>query len=153
MLGITPCRSCTFRKTDGKACRATPMREQEFCFLHHPDHKAEAAEARRLGGPRRRREKTLEGAYDLEEGFDTVKGIRRFVEIAALDLLGMEVSIGRANAILRAALVAAKLLEVGELEERLRNLESTLASRGTEMASPFDTKFAAPENAKKAPAA
>ncbi len=142
MVGVTGLRTCLFRKQDGGPCGATPMREEEFCFWHHPDHTADAAEARRLGGLRRRREKTLEGAYDLEEGFDTVKGIRRFLEIAALDLLGMEVSIGRANAMLRTALVASKLLEVGELEERLANLEAALAARQPETGSPFDADLA-----------
>jgi hypothetical protein len=112
--------------------------------MHHPDHAAEAAEARRLGGRRRRREKTLEGAYDLEDGFETVKGIRRFVAIAALDLLGMEVSIGRANAMLRAALVAAKLLEVGELEHRLSVLEAAI---GTRTAVPISSVFDAEPSA------
>ena len=138
MVGVTGLRTCLFRKQDGGPCGATPMREEEFCFWHHPDHTADAAEARRLGGLRRRREKTLEGAYDLEEGFDTVKGIRRFLEIAALDLLGMEVSIGRANAMLRAAGVAARLLETGELERRIADLEAALAARQPDSSSPFD---------------
>ena len=137
MVGDIRLRTCSFRKQDGGRCGATPMHEEEFCFFHHPEHKSDAAEARRLGGLRRRREKTLEGAYDLDEGFDTAKGIRRFVEIAALDLLGMEVSIGRANAMLRAALTAAKLLEVGELEGRLEALESAMRNgRPSEPSSP-----------------
>ena len=58
-------RSCTARKADGSPCGANPMIDEQFCFSHHPDYKQEAAAARRLGGLRRRREKTIEGAYDL----------------------------------------------------------------------------------------
>ena len=137
-------RTCAQRKADGSPCGAHPLRDGKFCFWHDPDHAQEAAEARRLGGLRRRREKTLEGAYDLGEGFDTVSGIRRFVEIAALDLLGMEVSTGRINAMLRAALVAAKLLEVGELEKRIEVLESVMA-KPQPSDSPFDAE---PEEAE-----
>ncbi len=63
---------------------------------HSPDREDEAAEARRLGGLRRRREKIVAGAYDFE-GLDSVQSIRRLVEIAAIDLLGLEISIVRSR--------------------------------------------------------
>ena len=113
------------------------MRGQPFCFWHHPDHKTEAAEARRLGGLRRRREKTLEGAYDLHEGFRSVDGILRFVEIGAIDLLGLDTSVARSNAMFRGALAAAKLLEVGDHERRLAAAEAALATRQPDSPSPL----------------
>ena len=128
MVGLTGPRTCAFRKRDGQLCGAPPLRDGPYCFWHDPDHAAEAAEARRLGGLRRRREKTLEGAYDLG-GLGSVAAIRRFVEIAALDVLGLDNSIPRANAIARLALVAAKLLEVGEVEERVEALEAAVRAR------------------------
>ena len=91
---------------------------------------------RRLGGLRRRREETLEGAYDLHEGFRSVDGILRFAEIAALDLLGLDTSVARSNAMFRGALVAAKLLEVGDLAQRLATVEATLAARQPDPSSP-----------------
>ena len=103
MLGVARPPACSARTRDGSPCGATPMRDQPFCFWHHPDHKQEAAEARRLGGLRRRRERTLEGAYDLHKGFRSVDGILRFVEIAALDLLGLDASVARSNAMFRGA--------------------------------------------------
>lgn len=48
---------------DGRSCRSAPLREEEYCLFHSPDHEEEATEARRLGGLRRRKEKTLAGAY------------------------------------------------------------------------------------------
>lgn len=66
--------SCRFHKDNGEPCRATPMRGEEYCFWHHPEHAEEAAEARRLGGLRRRKEKITEGAYDFE-GLESVTQI------------------------------------------------------------------------------
>ena len=41
------------------------MRSGSHCFWHAPDKSDEAAKARRLGGLRRKRERTIAGAYDL----------------------------------------------------------------------------------------
>ena len=138
MLGVARPPACSARTRTGSPCGATPMRGQPFCFWHHPDHKVESVDARRLGGLRRRREKTLEGAYDLREGFRSVDAILRFVEIAALDLLGMDTSVARSNAMFRGALAAAKLLEVGDHERRLAAAEAALATRQPDSPSPFD---------------
>jgi len=59
-------RTCKARNESGDPCRQAALREGDFCFWHSPDHTDEAAEARRLGGLRRRREKAVAGAYDLE---------------------------------------------------------------------------------------
>jgi len=121
MLG----RRCTFVLPDGRLCPATPLRDAPFCFWHAPGNEEEAAEARRLGGLRRRREKTVAGAYDVE-GLGSVEAIRRIVEIAVLDTLGLENSIVRARVLISAALAAAKLLETGELEARIAVLEAAV---------------------------
>jgi hypothetical protein len=94
--------------------------------MHSPDHAAEAAEARKLGGLRRRRETTLAVAYDFE-GLGSTESIGRIIEIATLDALGLENSIARCRVLIAAALAASRLLEVGELEARLSALEATLA--------------------------
>ena len=140
MLGVARPPVCSARTRDGSACGATPMRDEPFCFWHSPDRKDEAADARRLGGLRRRREKTLEGAYDLHEDFRSVDGLLRFVEVGAIDLLGLDASVARSNAMFRGALVAAKLLEVGDLAQRIATVEATLATRQPDSpsASPFD---------------
>ena len=123
--------TCTFRKPDGEACRATPIRDGEYCFWHSPEHAEEAAEARRLGGLRRRKEKVVSGSYDIE-GLENVGQIRRLVEIAVLDTLALENSIARSRALIAAAGAAGKLLEVGELEERIQALERALKPRQTQ---------------------
>ena len=120
--------SCRFQKANGEPCRATPMRGEEYCFWHHPEHAEAAAEARRLGGLRRRKEKITQGAYDFE-GLQSVTQIRRLLEIAVVDTLSLESSIARSRALAYLVQMALKALEVGELEERLRALEQVTRPR------------------------
>jgi hypothetical protein len=127
-------RTCSFRKDDGEPCRAPPLHDSEFCLMHSPDHAEEVAEARRLGGLRRRREKTVAGAYEFE-GLRSVEQIRRLLEIGVLDTLGLENSIARSRALAYLAQVSVRLLEVGELEERVQALESVLYPRLKEYAA------------------
>ncbi len=130
-------RHCTFVLPDGRVCPATPLRDAPFCFWHAPEKEEEAAEARRLGGLRRRREKTVSGAYDFA-GLGSIEAVRRILEIAAIDALGLENSVARARVLIAAALAAAKLLETGELEERLATLEAVVrAGRTTSLAPLF----------------
>ncbi len=87
---------------------------------------------------RRKREVTLAGAYYFE-GLDTVDHIRRVAEIAVMDTLGLDNSIARARTLLYAAQVAGRLLEVGELEQRIAALEQAIRGRrGEDSASTFD---------------
>ncbi len=120
-------RTCAFELAHGRLCRATPLRDGPACFWHAPEREEEAAEARRLGGLRRRREKTVAGAYDFA-GLGSIEAIRRILEIATIDALGLENSVARSRLLISAALAAAKLLETGELEARLDALEGALGA-------------------------
>jgi len=122
---MTTKRVCAAATADGKRCPTAPLRDGEYCFMHSPDHSAEAAEARRLGGLRRRRETTLAVAYDFA-GLGSTESIGRIIEIATLDALGLENSIARCRVLIAAALAASRLLEVGELEARLAALEAAV---------------------------
>jgi hypothetical protein len=77
---------------------------------------------------RRRRERTVAGAYDVD-GLDTVAGIRRVIEIVTFDGLGMEHSIGRGRMLISAMQVATGLLKTGELEDRVADLEAVVKPR------------------------
>jgi hypothetical protein len=121
-------RGCTFEKADGRLCRATPMREVAFCFWHNPATAEEAADARRLGGARRRRERAVAGAYDFT-GLSTAESITRLLEIAVFDALALDNSLARCRTLIAAGLAAAKLLETGDLQTRIELLESMARSR------------------------
>ena len=116
---------CAFTKENGQPCRATKLRESDYCLMHSPEHAEEVAEARHLGGLRRRREVAVSGAYEFA-GLRTVADIRRILEIGVLDTLGLENSIARARTLAYLAMTAIKLLEVGELEQRLAALEAAI---------------------------
>ena len=126
---------CAGIQRDGRQCGAHPIRGEAYCLWHSPDHEEEAKEARRLGGLRRKREKTVAGAYEVN-GLATVEDIRRLLEIATLDALGLDNSLARARVLITAAGAAAKLLEVGELQARVQALESLLRRKGDEWSSP-----------------
>ena len=116
-------RTCTVVRADGRPFGATPQRDRPICFVHDPERAADAADARRLGGLRRRRERTVADAYELV-GLDSVDGIRRIIEIGVFDALGLESSIPRTRVLISAAGAAARLLETADFDERLRFLEA-----------------------------
>jgi hypothetical protein len=60
---------------------ATPLQGKDYCFWHDPETQEQAAEARRLGGLRRRKESTIVGAYEVGE-LDNVADLRRLLQIA-----------------------------------------------------------------------
>ena len=121
-------RMCVFVMPDGPSCRAGPQRDRPYCFSHDPERATEAAEARRLGGLRRRKEGTIAVAYDLP-GLDTVAGIRRLLDIVVTDGVGMDNGIPRLRALISTAVAATNLLKVGEFEDRLATLEASVGQR------------------------
>ena len=114
--------------TGSGPCKASPLRGEKYCFWHHPDHQAEAEQARKLGGQRRKREGALQGAYDLE-GLDSVPGLRRVLELALFDTVNLENSLGRGRLLVAVAQAGARLLETGEQEQRLADVEAALGPR------------------------
>ena len=120
-------KTCLGQRPDGQRCRSWPIRGEPYCLWHSPEREEEAADARRLGGLRRRREKAVSGAYDFG-GLDSIQSIRRILEIATIDTLGLDNSVVRSRTLISAAVAAAKLLETGELEARLAVLELAAGS-------------------------
>jgi hypothetical protein len=121
-------RSCAALLANGQPCRAAPRSDAEHCFWHDPETAEAAQEARRVGGQRRRRERVVAGVYDFE-GLASVDQIRRLLDVAALDTLGLENSIARSRALVSVALAATRLLEAGELADRIDAIEAALQSR------------------------
>ena len=108
-------RQCHYRMPDGRLCRAAPLLGEDFCLFHHPDREQEAAEVRKLGGLRRKRERAVAGVYEFQ-GLTTVGDIRRLLEVAALDTLSLENSVARARTL--AYLVKARCRRKIAAEER-----------------------------------
>ncbi len=87
-------RRCQGTRADGQPCGMAPMVDSDFCWAHDPSNAEAAAEARRVGGLRRKKEGTVAGAYSFG-GLSNVHDIRRLIEIAVLDTLVLENSIQR----------------------------------------------------------
>lgn len=121
-------RRCHAITDRGESCRQAPLVGRDYCFWHDPDSEAEAAEARRLGGLRRKRERALAEVYCLGE-LDTVSGARRLLDVAVTEALTIENSLARSRLLVSAVHAAARLLEVGELEQRIEALEGVLGPR------------------------
>jgi hypothetical protein len=121
-------RTCSAKNERGEPCRQAPLRDSEYCFWHSPEHAEQAAEARRLGGLRRRRENITAGAYDFD-GLRDVGSIRRLLDIAVIDTLSLENSVARSRALAHLSQVALKTHEVSELAERVQAIEAVIRPR------------------------
>jgi len=129
-------RACSYLMPSGRPSRATPMRDEPFCFWHSPETAEEAAEARRVGGLHRRKKKTVGAIYGFH-GLRTIEDNLALLETAAIETLALENSIARNRALGGFAATGAKLIELGDHEERLRALEVAVG-RPAEDADPFD---------------
>ncbi len=132
MLG----RACTYLMPTGRPCRATPLRDEPYCFWHSPETAEEAAEARRVGGLHRRKKKTVGAIYGFH-GLRTIDDLQTLLETAAVETLALENTIARNRAIAGYAAIGAKLIEVGDHEERLRALEAAQPGRAADETEAF----------------
>lgn len=134
MLG----RACTYQMPSGRQCRATPLRDEPFCFWHAPETAEEAAEARRIGGLHRRKRKTVGAIYGFH-GLRTLEDLQSLLETAAVETMALENTIARNRTIGGFVATGAKLIEIGDLEARLAVLELALeSSRGERSPDPAD---------------
>lgn len=107
---------------------AAPLREGRFCLWHDPEHAEEVAEARKIGGSRRKRECTVAVAYEVE-GLTSTDSIRRLIEIAVVDTLSLDNSVNRNRTLAYLAQSTIKLLNHGKHEDRIQRLEDALGPR------------------------
>jgi hypothetical protein len=121
--------TCTALNSRGERCGSWPVHGGELCFWHDPASAEEAAEARRVGGHHRRRERVIAGAYDIGD-VGTTAGLMRVLSIALTGLLQQPNSIARDRALLYLVMVGGRLLETQDLE-RLEALEGGVAGRPT----------------------
>jgi hypothetical protein len=130
-------RACIYIRATGRPCRATPLRDEPFCFWHAPETAEEAAEARRLGGLHRRKKKTVGAVFGFG-GLRTVEDNLALLETAAVKTLSLENSVSRNRALASYAAIGAKLIEVGDFEERLALLEAATRHTGAPLSDVFD---------------
>ena len=121
-------RRCVALTNAGEPCGAAPLLDGECCRVHDPAHREEMAEWRRMGGMNRRREASVATIYDVGN-IQSVPGLWRVVQIAVLGTLALENSVPRNRTLLTAVTTGTKLIEVGDHEERLTEIEAVLGHR------------------------
>lgn len=142
-------RMCAARGPTGEPCQSPPLHDNDFCFMHSPEHAQEAQEARKLGRLRHKREATISGAFDIGR-LETMEGIRRILEIALMDTLGMDNSLSRNRTLAYLVMVALKIKEVGDIEQRLVALEQSVNPHNVRQATPiFDAETSLLESGNK----
>ena len=128
-MATTANRQCKAKNRRGEPCGAFAVADSDYCYWHDPTKARERAEARRRGGQARHGRRISETEFRPPVRVSGVDDIMSILERTILDLLRLENSISRARALIYAASVGLKALEVGELEERIAVLEQKL-SRG-----------------------
>ena len=95
-----------------------------FCFTHSPTRAAERKAARKLGGFNRRAAVRVSGneAVQIKDMGDVL----RLINAVIADVWALENSPARGRVLLGAADMAIKALTNGELEERVKAIESRL---------------------------
>jgi hypothetical protein len=106
-----------------------PSPARAYCVFHDPGHAEEVAEARRLGGHRRSRERTVAAAFDLA-GLGDVQAIQRLLEIAAFDTLALPASLDRSRVLIAIAAASLRLVETRDLADRVARLEAANRAGG-----------------------
>ena len=118
---------CRHIKANGEPCRAAALAGQDFCLFHDPSRAEEVEEARRLGGLRRRRERTVCAIYDFQ-GLRSIADIVRVLESVVSDTLSLDNSVERSRALAQLSEIARRCV-VYDQEERICALEAALRSR------------------------
>jgi hypothetical protein len=98
-----------------------PLAGSDFCWNHSPAHASARAEARKLGG-RRRKRASLEGVPG-EVPLRTVDDVLCLLERAARDTLTLDNGNDRNRTLASIAGQALTALEKGSFEDRLAALE------------------------------
>ena len=116
---------CTALKSDGTRCGAFAVNDSDQCFHHDPGSAAEAAEARRLGGQRRRREAAVAESYSLDR-LRTPDDLFRLLDIAVSDTLAEPSSSKRTQNLLRIGKAFLDALRYRDDTARIPRLERAL---------------------------
>jgi hypothetical protein len=97
-------------------------------LLARPGDSVRGGQRTQARGANHNKEKALQGIYGVD-GLETVADIRRILDLAITGVLPLSDSINRSRVLIQAAGAAARLLETGELEKRVQDIESVVGQR------------------------
>ena len=138
---------CHCVKDTGEPCRAPALSGEEFCLFHSPDHTEEVAEARRVGGQKRRQQKAVLEIFDFH-GLGTVSDIQHLLDSVCIDTLALPNSVPRSRTLIYLSQTALGCLEKGVWEARVQALEAAGGSHVQPEESCFDVEAELEEDAE-----
>ena len=118
---------CRHIKPSGEPCNAWAITDEDYCFWHSPKHRDEAAEARRLGGLRKNRVRTVAAAYQFP-GLRSYSDILTMLESAATDTLVLPNSVDRSRTLAVIGETARRCL-ANDQQDRIKGLEAAVLRR------------------------
>jgi hypothetical protein len=122
--------SCAFIKASGETCKAIPMRDEDWCYVHHPDHTEERKRQGSKGGKRGGRGRPMVEVQRLQERFEELANQVGNKEISRADALAMGQLL---NFKLRAISVALDVREAEETVPRVEAIKDMLEAKRNEL--------------------
>ncbi len=131
-------RGCTFVMPDGRLCRSSALRGEDYLPLSLPYSRGGGSRSQKAGWPSGGAKRRPSPEPMTSRACAPSPDIQRVLEVAATDTLALENSVARNRTLAYLSQTALKALEVGELEERLALLEAAVRKRDPSPASSFD---------------
>lgn len=123
---------CKAITRSGQSCRAYALAGSDYCFRHDPTKAAERQQASAKGGYARHGRQIGNVGPAEPVTLTSVQDVVKLLESEVNAVLGLEVSLSRAQTIARLALAFVKCFEVSELQQRLAAIEWALKLRKEE---------------------
>ena len=116
---------CQARTKQGLPCAGFALTDRGFCLSHDPTRAADARQARAKGGAAGSKLRALKGQ---RAKLNTAAGLIRFTSGVIQDALDGRLTPDVARVVLYGLSIQRQLVEAGELEQRLAQLEEQLAA-------------------------
>jgi len=112
-------KRCVSTKKDGTPCQAPAISPSGYCFMHDPNRASARDEARRRGGKNSCRTARLNKLIPSQ-----LRPIYNMLGRAMVECYQGKLDYRKTNALASVARAMVAVLTAGELEERVRDLES-----------------------------
>jgi hypothetical protein len=131
-------RPCSARRADGSPCAATAMAGHEHCMFHNPEMSEQRASGRRQGGAARSQPRAVLNPDETMQRVRTIGDLRDLLADTINDVRTGRLDPRVANTVGYLSSVLVRVLEAGELEDRLAAVESIVKAGSGPQDSPLD---------------
>ena len=117
----TGLRHCQAVTADGRGCRSFAVNEKGWCYIHDPEKAAQRTEARSKGGKHSARASRIDKLMPPR-----LKPVYALLERSMAEVYKGNLKPATGTALAAIARACVAVLEAGELEERVRDMETKL---------------------------